>query len=114
MSRPVVKPCGTYAAYKRHINNNQEPCEPCKDAMRQYTRTRGRARRKSKIMELNVDHALWLMGLGPRNVDDPLESYYGFYWNDPQGQWIKPKWNKAYIQHWIGEITPTVRALWPD
>ena len=25
-----VKPCGTEAAYKRHIRNYEVPCEPCR------------------------------------------------------------------------------------
>jgi hypothetical protein len=34
MSRPL-KPCGTYAAYARHLRNNEKPCDPCTAANRQ-------------------------------------------------------------------------------
>jgi hypothetical protein len=29
-----LKPCGTYAAYARHLRKQEEPCEPCKQAAR--------------------------------------------------------------------------------
>lgn len=29
-----LKPCGTHAAYKRHLRNKEEPCEPCRQAAR--------------------------------------------------------------------------------
>ncbi len=32
---PVV---GTYAGYQRHVKAGQEPCEPCREAMREYNR----------------------------------------------------------------------------
>lgn len=28
----ILKPCGTHAAYCRHINRGEQPCEPCKRA----------------------------------------------------------------------------------
>lgn len=34
--RPL-KPCGTNAAYNRHIARNEDPCEPCKAAHREHT-----------------------------------------------------------------------------
>ncbi|HEY9411767.1 MAG TPA: hypothetical protein VIP77_19465 [Jiangellaceae bacterium] len=49
MSRDL-KPCGTVAAYQRHINRRETPCDSCKRAKRDYvnarpdTRARGRAR----------------------------------------------------------------------
>lgn len=33
--RPL-KPCGTNAAYNRHIARNEDPCEPCKAAHREH------------------------------------------------------------------------------
>jgi hypothetical protein len=27
-----TKPCGTLAAYRRHLWRGEEPCQPCKDA----------------------------------------------------------------------------------
>ena len=31
-------PCGTYPAYRRHKRRNEEPCQPCNEAMRVYNR----------------------------------------------------------------------------
>lgn len=33
MSR-VLQPCGSFAAYKRHLRHKEIPCEPCKQASR--------------------------------------------------------------------------------
>lgn len=30
--RPVTQPCGTVAAYKRHLRNKEEPCAACREA----------------------------------------------------------------------------------
>lgn len=30
--RPATQPCGTVAAYKRHLRNGETPCEPCREA----------------------------------------------------------------------------------
>jgi hypothetical protein len=30
--RPAVQPCGTYAAYKRHLRKGEAPCNLCKQA----------------------------------------------------------------------------------
>ncbi|MFE4229160.1 hypothetical protein ACFRJ8_14875 [Arthrobacter sp. NPDC056886] len=35
MSTPL-KPCGTYAAYRRHHQAGEPPCEPCTTANREY------------------------------------------------------------------------------
>lgn len=32
--------CGTYAAYQRHRDHQQEPCPPCRTAARDYARAR--------------------------------------------------------------------------
>lgn len=33
-----LQPCGTYAAWQRHKKNNEDPCESCWRARRQYQR----------------------------------------------------------------------------
>lgn len=40
--KPIRKlsPCGTLAAYRRHLKNREVPCEPCSEASRIYTRRR--------------------------------------------------------------------------
>lgn len=35
-----LSPCGTYGAYKRHVREGEEPCQPCADAYRTYNRRR--------------------------------------------------------------------------
>jgi hypothetical protein len=30
--RPVTQPCGTPAAYTRHLRHGETPCEPCRKA----------------------------------------------------------------------------------
>lgn len=39
---PELMPCGTYAAYIRHKRAQEEPCEPCVKAFREYHRDRRR------------------------------------------------------------------------
>ena len=43
--RRPMQPCGTWAAYNRHLAAGEEPCEPCKEASRE--KDRARARRKA-------------------------------------------------------------------
>jgi predicted nucleic acid-binding Zn ribbon protein len=38
------KPCGTFAAYRRHIRNGETPCRPCKDAKAEESRRYPRKR----------------------------------------------------------------------
>lgn len=42
-----LKPCGTYAAFKRHLANDEDPCDPCTDAYAVY-QSEAYARRKAK------------------------------------------------------------------
>lgn len=40
----LPKPCGTYAAYRRHRRNGEPPCDECRDAYMEAQRaTKGRA-----------------------------------------------------------------------
>jgi hypothetical protein len=34
----ILQPCGTNAAYQRHLVRGEEPCEPCRKANRAYQR----------------------------------------------------------------------------
>ncbi len=38
-------PCGTVAAYKRHLRHHEAPCDPCRAAWAEYQRDRYRARK---------------------------------------------------------------------
>ena len=40
------RPCGTHAAFVRHKANNEQPCEPCVLAEREYQRLRHLRRRE--------------------------------------------------------------------
>ena len=44
----ALMPCGTVAAYQRHIRAGEKPCDPCAEASRVYATTKrggyGRAR----------------------------------------------------------------------
>jgi hypothetical protein len=35
--RPATKPCGTEAAYRRHLRNGEPPCDRCRAAHRAET-----------------------------------------------------------------------------
>jgi hypothetical protein len=44
--KPPLKPCGTLAAYRRHLWRGEEPCQPCKDANAAEWRRRNRKDRQ--------------------------------------------------------------------
>ena len=35
----VLKPCGTHAAYHRHLRNSEKPCTPCRKAENAYVQS---------------------------------------------------------------------------
>jgi len=45
--RPAVQPCGTPAAYARHLRHGEIPCEACRLANSQRHRELYQARKKS-------------------------------------------------------------------
>lgn len=47
----ALKPCGTYAAYRRHLRAKETPCEPCKQASRDQKNQRKDAARKAAAEE---------------------------------------------------------------
>jgi hypothetical protein len=38
----VVRECGTYAAYRRHLRKRETPCQPCRDAKAAYAKDHAR------------------------------------------------------------------------
>ncbi|PRI11892.1 hypothetical protein [Leucobacter massiliensis] len=51
MARPKA-PCGTYAAYRRHLREGTEVCEACREAKRENSRARShsaKARREKQV-----------------------------------------------------------------
>lgn len=47
-----LKPCGTYAAYRRHLRADEEPCEACQQAARDQKNGRVDARRESENLAI--------------------------------------------------------------
>lgn len=43
-----TKPCGTYPAYARHLRHGERPCQPCKQALRDYKRDQTARRAAAK------------------------------------------------------------------
>ena len=43
-----LQPCGTWAAYKRHLRKGEEPCDDCREAARVQQRERSAARRAAR------------------------------------------------------------------
>lgn len=43
-----LKPCGTWAAYKRHLRAGEQPCGPCRQAARDQKNDRNEARRRAR------------------------------------------------------------------
>lgn len=50
MARPL-SPCGTLAAARRHKKNGEEPCEPCRQAVRDEKNERMLRKREAAAME---------------------------------------------------------------
>ena len=42
----ALKPCGTYAAYRRHLRNKETPCDECRQAAREQKNSRKAAERQ--------------------------------------------------------------------
>lgn len=43
-----LQPCGTWAAYKRHLRKGEDPCDDCREAARVQQRERSAARRAAR------------------------------------------------------------------
>lgn len=59
-SEDAVMPCGSWAAFKRHLKRDEAPCEPCREASRArsaagYWERGGRARRKARYVSQAQD-----------------------------------------------------------
>lgn len=51
----VLRPCGTWAAYKRHLKAGEEPCDPCRTAGRAHRRKLGQCSKCRKPVKRNLD-----------------------------------------------------------
>lgn len=50
---PTVQPCGTVAAYQRHVRDGQTPCEPCRQAKNASLRKWWNDNRRKPLPELD-------------------------------------------------------------
>ena len=58
-----LKPCGTYAAYARHLNRNEKPCDACKQANTELRRERREdpyAAEMNRALEKNPPVIQWV------------------------------------------------------
>jgi WhiB family redox-sensing transcriptional regulator len=51
----AIEPCGTRAAYRRHMRHKEEPCQPCRDAERRERYAR--AERAKQAASAGMDAA---------------------------------------------------------
>ena len=64
-----LKPCGTPAAYRRHLRNDEEPCEACLTAVREdVSHARQERRTASSMAVLDA-----VVSAPPVDYVDPLE-----------------------------------------
>lgn len=47
----ALKPCGTDAAYRRHLRKNEDPCEPCRRAHAKHNATGRKAEAEAEALE---------------------------------------------------------------
>jgi len=51
MARRQLQPCGTPAAYRRHLYHGEEPCQQCRDAHNDRTREHGGIRIRNRARQ---------------------------------------------------------------
>jgi hypothetical protein len=77
MADRYVKPCGTNAAYQRHLQHGEQPCEPCCEAHKAKLREDYQAkyqRRTDEVPKGRVDVAERLAALAAMNLHTGFES----------------------------------------
>lgn len=52
---PPPSPCGTNAAYLRHLKYGEDPCRPCADAYKQHYTDRYKTERSTRLDKLKAD-----------------------------------------------------------
>lgn len=52
----ALQPCGTVAAFQRHVRDDEKPCDPCREAKNDASRrwTQARARRQYRARSLGA------------------------------------------------------------
>lgn len=77
VGRPVVAPCGTLAAHKRHVRHSEPPCDLCRlasTADRQFRRTRARWQQSDRFAWLFHRAVLDALLVSPDSVRDRARS----------------------------------------
>lgn len=80
----IVKPCGTEAAYRRHLRNGEEPCDKCKRAaaekraQRRGTDKPTDAQKKMRDILVDVVEALIRDSDGKIDYAKEYERLYGY------------------------------------
>jgi hypothetical protein len=57
VAKPLLRPCGTFTAYKRHLKLGEEACEPCKQASRDHASTYYARNREKVLAKQNARNA---------------------------------------------------------
>lgn len=72
-----VKPCGTPAAFKRHLRAGEEPCEACRRAWNEYKRARRAMDKRSagQVVALAVAEMPPAESIEIDPLQDLLENY---------------------------------------
>lgn len=65
-----LKPCGTFAAYQRHVKAKEEPCEPCRAAARDQKNSRMDGKRRAS----GESRLSLVPAVVPDVLPDPLET----------------------------------------
>lgn len=88
-----LKPCGTRAAYCRHISRREEPCDPCKAAHAEYRRAYVAGHRDRVNAQARASR--WRLARGEAPFLDPCGT------------------PAAYQRHWRrGEVCQPCRDAW--
>lgn len=116
----MAEPCGTVAAYQRHIYHKTPVCEPCREAARAYRREWNRryrakpdaackmqrCRNLAKVDGLCIRHHKKLLGAEPWSLADKVED-----WLHIDGGWLTAAGIAEDLGHNIDSIERALRQL---
>lgn len=55
MGKPIEQPCGTYAAYRRHLRKGEPTCEPCRAANRERSKSKRKKRHEETTVPVYIE-----------------------------------------------------------
>lgn len=96
-------PCGTEAAYRRHLRLREEPCEPCRQAAVEANERRRAIRHLGQTAGSEVTTALGVNALEAelRRIKWVVEvqmERHGL-WDSPAGESIRAAWAEGEARH---------------